>query len=395
MLPIIRSLGQRGIEMHLGWCAADEPVLRSRYLAGVASIRPWRSDSTEWLGDLRALLSSIPCDLVVPATEAAQLALQLSRHLVADLPEIHLLDQRAFTTCFDKVRTHQLAQSLGIAVPRSIVLHAGDDWARRLHDWCFPLAIKPIRSVVPSDVRKKQFVRRVNDTGELDTYLSQAKLDEVQVQEWFAGTGVGLEFLACDGELLFAFQHERLHETIGYGSTYRKSTSVNPALRAAVCSFLRELAYTGVGMAEFRTDPDTGRFVLLEINPRFWGSLPLAVGAGADFPLFVYEMHVNGRRLFPATYRTDIRCRNLLNDVRWMWRALAGKTGSDMTGTGFDGWAMNVINRQQLAKDLIRALLMRDRLDTFSLRDPAPAVAELWLLAKTAVSSLRRQPLQR
>ena len=37
--------------------------------------------------------------------------------------------------------------------------------------------------------------------------------------------------------------------------------------------------------AEFRVDAASDHWILVEINGRFWGSLPLAVASGMDFPL--------------------------------------------------------------------------------------------------------------
>jgi protein-tyrosine-phosphatase len=60
-----------------------------------------------------------------------------------------------------------------------------------------------------------------------------------------------------------------------------------------------------VAMFEFRLDRRSGRHVLLEVNPRFWGSLPLAVAAGADFPALWWEVAVRGRPR-EASYRPGI-----------------------------------------------------------------------------------------
>ena len=136
-----------------------------------------------------------------------------------------------------------------------------------------------------------------------------------------------------------------------------------------------ELCFTGVAMAEFRVDPASGRWALLEINARFWGSLPLAIASGADFPFQLYQLLVEGIHEFDPAYRIGIRSRNLLNDCRWMWRSLRRM---DSPGQGENiGWGMNRISRWQLLKDFGRLLLGRDYLDTFTWRDPAPAVAEL------------------
>jgi predicted ATP-grasp superfamily ATP-dependent carboligase len=43
-------------------------------------------------------------------------------------------------------------------------------------------------------------------------------------------------------------------------------------------------------MAEFKVDPRDGIPKLMEINPRFWGSLQLAIDSGVDFPYLILRM---------------------------------------------------------------------------------------------------------
>ena len=75
------------------------------------------------------------------------------------------------------------------------------------------------------------------------------------------------------GEVLLAFQHVRLHEPPrGGGSSYRMSTALTPELLDASVRLLKSVDYTGVAMVEFKVDPKTGRWALMEVNGRFWGS---------------------------------------------------------------------------------------------------------------------------
>jgi predicted ATP-grasp superfamily ATP-dependent carboligase len=56
---------------------------------------------------------------------------------------------------------------------------------------------------------------------------------------------------------------------------------VDDRLTGYAASLIRELEWSGVAMVEFKKDDD---YRLMEVNPRFWGSLPLATRAGLNFP---------------------------------------------------------------------------------------------------------------
>ncbi len=82
------------------------------------------------------------------------------------------------------------------------------------------------------------------------------------------------------------------------------------------------LNYSGVGMVAFKVNPASGDWVLLEINARFWGSLPLSVAAGVDVPLYLFDLLTTGRRQCPQHYPVGVYARNWLPDARWLVRNL-------------------------------------------------------------------------
>jgi len=75
------------------------------------------------------------------------------------------------------------------------------------------------------------------------------------------------------------------------------------------------LEYTGVGMFEFKYNPQTKGWILIEINARFWGSLPLAVYAGIDFPAMY--AHVLLKQYVPdkLNYNNAAFARSFTSDV--------------------------------------------------------------------------------
>ncbi|SIO66901.1 Protein-tyrosine-phosphatase [Singulisphaera sp. GP187] len=167
-----------------------------------------------------------------------------------------------------------------------------------------------------------------------------------------------------------AFQHVRVHEPPrGGGSSYRMSTRPSPELVDASVRLLKALDYTGVAMVEFKVDSRTGRWALIEVNGRFWGSLPLALAAGADFPLALVQMLLEGRTAFPQTYRVGLCCRNWEGDVEWLSANLrADRSDPTLTTRPLVG---------VLAETLKNLTLFRERSDTFVLDDPTPAWHEL------------------
>ena len=69
-------------------------------------------------------------------------------------------------------------------------------------------------------------------------------------------------------------------------------------------------------MVEYRLDPRSGRAALMEINGRFWGSLPLAYHAGVPFAWFTYAVLVLGVVPAPPRYRAGVRCRFMVPETR-------------------------------------------------------------------------------
>ncbi|MGI9292171.1 MAG: ATP-grasp domain-containing protein, partial [Gammaproteobacteria bacterium] len=64
---------------------------------------------------------------------------------------------------------------------------------------------------------------------------------------------------------------------------HNESTLNQPLIEQAE-KLLKALQWNGPAMVEFRHDERDGRYRLMEINARFWGTLELAIKSGVDFP---------------------------------------------------------------------------------------------------------------
>ncbi|MFO8007305.1 MAG: ATP-grasp domain-containing protein, partial [Candidatus Brocadiia bacterium] len=311
-LAVVRSLGRQDIEVHAGWSPRPLSALRSRYLSRVHELPAYGEDQA-WLAGLTDLMDREQFDLVIPCDDPSVLLLQLHRREMEPHGRCYLLPERAFEVAFDKASTHELARSLDIPVPAQVTVEPGGEAAETLGRLHFPVVVKAPVSCSPENLYYRQRARTARTPEQAARAIGQSPVSgPLLVQEHFPGRGMGVEVLVHEGRPLMAFQHERIHEPIrGGGSTYRRSVPLSPSLMEAVEQLVGALDYSGVLMAEFRVQPRTGWWVLLELNARFWGSLPLAVAAGADFPFCLYEMLVEGRRDFESGYKTGLYCRNV------------------------------------------------------------------------------------
>jgi predicted ATP-grasp superfamily ATP-dependent carboligase len=155
------------------------------------------------------------------------------------------------------------------------------------------------------------FVRYAYNLGEL-----KEKVREIQrlqgeyplIQEYIPGVGFGFFGLFNKGELRALFMHKRVREypVKGGPSTCAKSV-FEPKLLDYIIKLFKALKWHGIVMVEFRRDVRDEEFKLMEINPKFWGSLDLAIASGVDFPYLLYKMAVEGDVEPSFRYKIGVR----------------------------------------------------------------------------------------
>jgi predicted ATP-grasp superfamily ATP-dependent carboligase len=170
--------------------------------------------------------------------------------------------------------------------------------------------------------------RYARDANELmQAFLEMRRhCSAVLVQEFVEGSGTGYFALVNHGEVRAEFAHRRIRDVhpTGSGSALRESIVPTAQIREASLAMLRALNWHGVAMIEFRVRAD-GVPVFLEINGRFWHSLPLACYAGVDFPALLAQMAEFGDVDPPPSYKVGLRCRWLVGDFRHLLEVWRGR----------------------------------------------------------------------
>lgn len=315
-LATVRSLGRQGIEVHAAPFDFSSPALTSRYIQHVHRLPFYLDGGHDWLKAIMQLLQQEKFELIIPCDERSLLPLirheaQLSLHSKLAIP-----DARGMDLFFDKLNTRELAKSLDVPVAHGRALRAEDTIDSIMQDVALPLIAKYRKSYTWPElyVRTKTFV--LNTKAELAEWLrkNQSDGDQVYFEQMFPGIGVGVSVLCNAGKVLQAFEHHRVRELHGAGY-YRKSAALNKSRLDAVSRMVGETGYTGVAMFEFKVEPKSGNWILLEVNARPWGSMPLPVAAGIDFPYRLYCLLAKGRATSAIDYKIGIYGRNLIQDL--------------------------------------------------------------------------------
>jgi len=363
-LATVRSLGRHGLVVHAAPANLRAPALASRYVAAVHALPPWMEDGAAWLEAVEALLRAERFDLVIPCNETALLPLQHHRAGLGRLARLAIPDDNAIAVLFDKHATRELARRLGIPVAEGRLPEPGESAEAVLAALGAPVVVKPRRSFVLDRLERRGKVQFARDAAELAQLQPELCAEDHVLERFFPGQGLGVSLLANHGRVLQAFEHHRVREN-GSGSYYRVSASLTPALLAACTELVAALEYTGVGMFEFRRDRQTGAWVLLEVNARPWGSMPLPLGLGVDFPWLWYRLLTAGEESPAIGYRAGVFGRNLLPDLQAVLAEAHGR------GTG---------GLPHLARSLVelgRVATGREIHDVLVRDDPRPALAEL------------------
>jgi predicted ATP-grasp superfamily ATP-dependent carboligase len=331
-LAIVRSLGRRGITVHVGDCRPASLASSSRYCASHVVYPSPEHNPQAFQQFLLDFVERTHVDVLLPVTDVTTHAVSLLQDALGRRTALAVPPFDAYEATANKWTLLQRAASCGIRIPQTHLVDGVSALQDVIDRVQYPAVIKPVRSRIPvADgwisgsvmyaTSAAGLQRLYDETPSLASYPSL-------IQERIVGPGVGVFALFDRGRPVATFGHRRLREKPPSGgvSVLRESIPVATPLASYAAQLLGPLNWHGVAMLEFKQDHRTGDFYLMEVNGRFWGSLQLAVDAGLDFPFYTYQLALGQPLDIPAAYKTGIRSRWLLGDLDHL---LARLTKSD------------------------------------------------------------------
>ena len=368
-LTVVRELGARGVPV-IAHGRSDRALGRfSRYACEfVLETRPL----VAWLPGFAAARG---LGAVMAVSEGHLLELAA---LHGALGECRVLspDAAALALVLDKSQTFAAAERLKIAVPGSWQPVAGEDHATRAAQIAYPVAIKwadpnAVQAALAAAGIALEKVEYAAGAGQLAALLARYnRLGQWPlVQQYCPGYGLGQMLHMADGAATLRFQHRRLREFPPSGGVSSLCASVPLAQHASQMArseaLLAALNWHGPAMVEYRFDPATATYWLMEINGRFWGSIPLAWHCGAHFAWEAYRCGVLGEHGLGDGPLRQRRARYVIPDAKRTLLVLR------------DGSLPVAQRLAALARFWLDFLDPRVRYYVWSLRDPGPLLGDL------------------
>lgn len=364
-LGIVRSLGRRGIPI----CVIDDEhsIARfSRYTTHAIKVRDLR-DQDRTVDTLIHVGRRLRLEgwVLYPTREETVAALSRNRAVLSELFHVPTAEWNAVRWAWDKRNTYALAARLEIPAPRTWYPRDASDLT--LVDVDPPFVIKPaIKEDFLHATKAKAW--RANSASELRTRFEQAAEllgpGEVMIQELIPGDGRGQ--FACGafvkgGTMVATMVARRRRQhppEFGRASTFVETVDI-PLLEELSTRFLRAIDYSGLAELEYKLDPRTGEFKLLDFNARTWGYHTLGFAAGVDFPYLQFADQLS-EPVAPCRARVGTRWIRLVTDLPT---------------------AMAEIHSGRLrTRAYLRSLASAHVEAVFSREDPLPGLAELALI---------------
>lgn len=365
-VTIARSLGRHGVPV----CVASEPSIKlascSRYTQRTF---PWPSLGKEaqaaYLLELAERHDLDGWVLFPTSDESAALLAKfhatLSRRFRVSTPTWD-----ALRWAYDKRLTYQLAGEQQVDCPLTIYPTTEADLQTVALD--FPVILKPATHAVMNRFTADKAWPAANRDELLARYREARELippDLILVQEMISGGGesqFSYAALCCDGQPIVSLTARRTRQypiDFGYSSSFVETLDV-PEIVAPSKRLLAAMRYTGLAEVEYKFDARTGRYKLLDINPRLWTWSPLGARAGVDFPYLLWQMMM-GKPVAEQTGR---------NGVHWV------RMSTDLPA------AIHLICRGRLSPgEYWRSLRSPIAFSVMALDDPLPGLLDLPLFA--------------
>ncbi|MCK5027253.1 MAG: ATP-grasp domain-containing protein [Candidatus Pacebacteria bacterium] len=332
----VRSLGQKGIRVI---CAAERSTAMSLHSIYCSQRFIYPSpikdkqkfvhsiiDLARNLGD-KPLIYTFSDETFLPIAEHRE---KLEKYATIILPSDESID-----IAFNKKKTLALAKKLEIPYVDSYGVHDLAEANNVAEKLTYPAVVKQPSSCMWKEGKGERgtavYVFSKKELLENVSKIFEKTGEWPIIQEFIQGAEYGIEMLCSYGEPYALHAHKRIRslKPSGGAAVVKETifdTEIVQMMEKYAHVLMKELKWEGPVMVEFKMNDTKKQVQLMEINGRFWGSLPLAVFAGVDFPYLYYNQARGEILQGEVRCRENVVSRHFLGDIHHLLSVLFDET---------------------------------------------------------------------
>jgi predicted ATP-grasp superfamily ATP-dependent carboligase len=366
VVAVARGLHQAGFQVTAAAGASARPVPGhwSRSVHERLLVPHPLEDEAGFLDALERAVLRGDYSVLVPGSDASLLAISRGRDRLEPHVRIALPPHAVVERSLDKLALISAASHHRLSSPVTIACHGTAAAIAGAESLGFPVILKPARSVFEVDgVRRRRGGVLVRDERALVGAVAQYG-DPCLVQQREPGAVLSFAGVFANGCLLgeALSRYDRTWHPDSGSASFSQTIETPLWLRERATAVLEEIGWEGLFELEL-IEREEDLCAAIDLNPRPYGSLVLAIGAGANLPAIWCEQ-VLGREPERARARPGVFYRWEDGDLRHaLWQV---RHGSILAAARVLRLRRGVVHPH------------------FALRDPGPFVARTLVLARSA-----------
>lgn len=323
-LTIARALGRKGVRVvrihpnHLDYS------LKSKYWSNIEICPDFYESEENLLKFLLGLEKKYDSPrILIPASDdcayyVAKYQDKLNRVYEMPVPQNNVMEKLT-----NKKSQYEVAQSLGLPIPETYFPESIDDVKKLVQEINnYPYVIKPTvahkwRLAANNNISQGKKGHTVHNAAELLNKCEEIGIDtqEIMVQEIIGGRDERLfTFLSYFNKnsepLAYCIRSKIRQSPIDFGYCTLTETCYDTIVEKQSIKLLKSIGFHGISGVEWKLDPKTHQYKLIEINPRAVNTTGAAIACGVNLPYIAYLDKIK-QNIEPVTQWKD--------GIKWIW----------------------------------------------------------------------------
>lgn len=325
-LAIARSLSRHGISFLILSNNPNCLAFYSRFVKYLLLAPCPKKKPAEFIELIFELIQKYKIKLTIPASDSSLFLLDKYRKSLSRLTKIAIANSQAVQNVLDKRKNLELAKKLGIPCPKQFELKSPHQIPKMIKTLGFPIVLKNPGEQFDSNSHHFKF-RVLYAFNEKDLNRCIAQHCQLGVYPLFQECVLGYVYNLCcfavNGEIIAIHAYRSIRRRGGEG-VLRKIIRPKAEWIKYSSILLSNLKWDGVAHVAFFISKDQKKKWYMETNGRFWASLEGSIHAGWDFPYWVYNFFVHGKKPKPGKIKLRSQTCWHYGDLRALLSYLVG-----------------------------------------------------------------------